>query len=310
MGGLWDLNSQTCSMVVYVDHICYRLVKNDNKWQEYKAEIQAMDTTTAGRLAIELPENGVYYFDYVSLFPKDTYKGRENGMRKDVAEVIEGLKPAFIRWPGGCIVEGITLNNHVQWKKTLGDPAARPGEYDTWGYHNSYGFGYKEFLDFCEDVGAKGMYVCNVGLACQYRSGEACSDKEAEGYLQDALDAIEYAIGGTDTEWGALRAKEGHPEPHGLKRPGQISDMKRSHRKPAVSRYLHSPEDRAGDGTDFPLFHLADRNRLFIDVIPSGIIPEQISRRINIQFLKQLLGLLSDPFNLPDGGPLRHRAPP
>ncbi len=191
-------------------------LKNDNKWQEYKAEIQATDTTTAGRLAIELPENGVYYFDYVSLFPKDTYKGRENGMRKDVAEVIEGLKPAFIRWPGGCIVEGITLNNRVQWKKTLGDPAARPGEYDTWGYHNSYGFGYKEFLDFCEDVGAKGMYVCNVGLACQYRSGEACSDKEAEGYLQDALDAIEYAIGGTDTEWGALRAKEGHPEPYPL----------------------------------------------------------------------------------------------
>ena len=191
-------------------------LNNDNKWQEYKATIQATDTTTAGRLAIELPNNGTYFFDYVSLFPQDTYKGRENGMRKDVAEMIEGLRPAFIRWPGGCIVEGITLNNRVEWKKTLGDPAARPGQYDAWGYRNTYGFGYKEFLDFCEDVGAKGMYVCNVGIACQARTGEACSDKEAEAYLQDALDAIEYAIGGTDTKWGAVRASEGHPAPYPL----------------------------------------------------------------------------------------------
>lgn len=191
-------------------------LKNDGKWQEYKVNIQATDTTTAGRLAIDIPADGVYYFDYVSLFPEDTYKGRENGMRKDVAEMIEGLHPAFIRWPGGCIVEGITLNNRVQWKKTLGDPAARPGEYDTWGYRNTYGFGYKEFLDFCEDVGAKGMYVCNVGIACQYRTGEACSDQKAADYLQDALDAIEYTIGDVSTKWGAVRAKEGHPEPYPL----------------------------------------------------------------------------------------------
>lgn len=191
-------------------------LKNGSSWQEYKAEISASDTTTCGKLAIDMPQNGTYYFDYVSLFPKDTYKGRENGMRKDVAEMIEGLRPAFIRWPGGCIVEGITLNNRVQWKKTLGDPASRCGEYDTWGYRNNYGFGYKEFLDFCEDVGAKGMYVCNVGIACQYRTGEACSDKEAQNYLQDALDAIEYAIGDTTTTWGAVRAKEGHPAPYPL----------------------------------------------------------------------------------------------
>ncbi len=188
----------------------------DGQWHEYKATLQASDTTTVGRLSIDLPSKGTYYFDYVSLFPEDTYKGRENGMRKDVAMMLEGLRPAFIRWPGGCIVEGITLVNRVEWKKTLGDPAARPGQYDTWGYRNTYGFGYKEFLDFCEDIGAQGMYVCNVGIACQARSGEACSDKEAEAYLQDALDAIEYAIGEVDTPWGALRAKDGHPEPYPL----------------------------------------------------------------------------------------------
>lgn len=188
----------------------------DGGWHEYTATLAVSDTTTVGRLSIDLPAEGTYHFDYVSLFPTDTYKGRANGMRRDVAEMLEGLHPAFIRWPGGCIVEGITLLNRVEWKKTLGDPAARQGQYDAWGYRNSYGFGYKEFLDFCEDIGAKGMYVCNVGMACQGRSGEVCSDKEAEAYLQDALDAIEYAIGGTDTEWGAVRAKEGHPAPYPL----------------------------------------------------------------------------------------------
>lgn len=191
-------------------------LSDDNKWHEYKATLQASDTTSVGSLAIDLPSKGSYFFDYVSLFPEDTYKGRENGMRKDVALMLEGLRPAFIRWPGGCIVEGITLKNRVEWKKTLGDPAARPGQYDTWGYRNTYGFGYKEFLDFCEDIGAKGMYVCNVGIACQARTGEACSDKEAEAYLQDALDAIEYAIGDLNTKWGSVRAKEGHPAPYPL----------------------------------------------------------------------------------------------
>lgn len=188
----------------------------DGQWHEYKAGLTASDTTTTGRLAIDLPSDGTYYFDYVSLFPEDTYKHRENGMRKDVAEMLEGLKPAFIRWPGGCIVEGITLNNRVEWKKTLGDPASRPGQYDTWGYHNTYGFGYKEFLDFCEDIGAKGMYVCNVGIACQARTGEACPEEEADYYLQDALDAIEYAIGDVHTPWGAVRAAAGHPQPYPL----------------------------------------------------------------------------------------------
>lgn len=191
-------------------------IQSDGKWHEYKSIITASDTTSIGRLSIDLPTNGTYYFDYVSLFPEDTYKGRENGMRKDVAIMLENLKPAFVRWPGGCIVEGVSLSNRVEWKKTLGDPASRSGQYDMWGYRNTYGFGYKEFLDFCEDLGAKAMYVCNVGLSCFGRTGQVCTDEEAAEFLQDALDAIEYAIGDVNTKWGAVRAKEGHPDAYPL----------------------------------------------------------------------------------------------
>ncbi len=192
-------------------------LEGDNKWHEFTADIEALEDCKTGKFCFEITDNATISFDYVSLFPENTYKGRENGMRKDVAEMLEGLNPEFIRWPGGCIVEGITLTNRVEWKKTLGDPAARPGQYDTWGYRNTYGFGYREFLELCEDLDAGGMYVCNVGISCQARSGEACSDKEAEYYLQDALDAIEYAIGDISTKWGSVRAEEGHPEPYPLK---------------------------------------------------------------------------------------------
>ena len=113
-------------------------------------------------------------------------------------------------------MEGITLNNRFEWKKTLGDPAARPGEYSTWGYRCSYGFGYYEMLQFCEDIGAKAMYVCNVGLSCQFRMGEASEKSDISYYIDDCLDAIEYALGDTLTEWGARRAADGHPAPFPL----------------------------------------------------------------------------------------------
>lgn len=115
----------------------------DGEWHEYNVNITSTETSSTGQLSLDLQGEGTYYFDYVSLFPSETFKNRQNGMRKDIAEMLEELHPAFVRWPGGCIVEGITLNNRVEWKKTLGDPADRPGQYDTWGYRNSYGFGYK-----------------------------------------------------------------------------------------------------------------------------------------------------------------------
>ena len=185
-------------------------------WNEYKVPMIPGQTDAKARLAFDFSGEGTIWIDYVSLFPENTFKNRPNGLRKDVAEFLADLHPAFIRWPGGCIVEGISLINRVEWKKTLGDPMTRSGQYDTWGYRNTYGFGYHEFLQYCEDIGAKGMFVCNVGLGCQYRVGDACKDGDVQFYINDVLDAIEYAIGDQSTQWGAKRIAAGHPEPFPL----------------------------------------------------------------------------------------------
>lgn len=191
-------------------------IMTSEDWNEYKLSLVAGRDDARAKLAICFDGAGTLWIDYVSLFPENTFNKRPNGLRKDVAEFLAGLRPAFIRWPGGCIVEGITLNNRVEWKKTLGDPMTRTGEYDTWGYRNTYGFGYHEFLQYCEDIGAKGMFVCNIGLGCQARTGDACKESEVQFYISDVLDAIEYAIGDQSTTWGAKRAAAGHPEPFPL----------------------------------------------------------------------------------------------
>ena len=106
-------------------------VKNDNTWNDIKATLLSAAKDAKAKLASEFDAPGKIWIDYDSLIPEKTFNNRPNGLRKDVAEMLVGLKPAFFRWPGGCVVEGITLNNRFEWKKTLGDPAARPGEYST-----------------------------------------------------------------------------------------------------------------------------------------------------------------------------------
>ncbi len=101
-------------------------------------------------------------------------------------------------------------------EKNIRRSAARPGEYSTWGYRCSYGFGYYEMLQFCEDIGAKAMFVCNVGLGCQFRMGDACPEDKISYYLDDCMDAIEYALGDVTTEWGKRRTADGHAEPFPL----------------------------------------------------------------------------------------------
>lgn len=198
-----------------------KAVDRSGDWTEYRAELTASATLTDARFRLQFLGNGNIDVDYVSLFPTDTYKGRENGMRRDVAEILEAMHPTFLRWPGGCVVEGITLENRVKWKETIGDPMTRPGEFSLWGYRNNYGFGYHEFLQFCEDMGMDAMYVGNVGLSCCLRNGDfvpADDTETLETYLQDFRDAIEYAIGDPNTnEWAAKRAAAGHPEPFPLK---------------------------------------------------------------------------------------------
>lgn len=192
-------------------------ITNPKEWNDIRNILTSKDKDAKARLAIVFNGTGKVWLDYVSLFPEDTFKGRKNGLRKNIAQMIADLNPSFVRWPGGTIVGGITLDTRMDWKKMLGDPASRPGEIVTWGYRCSYGLGYYEMLQFCEDINADFMFVCNVGLGDQYRMGDACPENEIGLYVNDCLDAIEYAIGDKSTTWGARRAADGHPEPFSLK---------------------------------------------------------------------------------------------
>ena len=187
----------------------------DRTWCEYTGQLTATGSDPHARFVIELEGTGTLLLDYVSLYP-EMFRNRINGLRNDIAQTLEALHPAFVRWPGGCIVEGIDLSNRIEWKKTIGDPKSRPGIYDTWGYRATMGFGYHEFLQFCEDIGAAGMFVCNAGIGCQGRVGDACREEDLDAFIQDALDAIDYALGDGTTEWSRKRVENGHPEPFPL----------------------------------------------------------------------------------------------
>lgn len=192
----------------------FSLHKGDS-WQELTAVLTPKSTDYKASLQLMFDAPGRVYVDYVSLFPQNTFKGRKNGLREDVAQKIADLKPGFVRWPGGCIAEGATLENRAKWKETIGDPMKRKSEWILWNYHCSWGFGFHEFLQFCEDIGAAGMFVANVGLSCSVRNGDWSEDYEP--FLQDIIDAIDYATAPVDNPWGAKRAAAGHPEPFNLK---------------------------------------------------------------------------------------------
>lgn len=190
---------------------------SDGEWHLYECTLTASKTINDGKFALRFDALGKVALDYVSLFPQKTFNNRKNGLRADVAQYVADLKPAFMRWPGGCIVEGLTMENRVDWKNTIGAPEWRKGEYNLWGYHSTNGFGYHEFLEYCEDIGAKAMFVCNAGMSCDGRNGDFCDEKGVEQLIQDAIDAIEYATGDArTTKWGAERAKNGHETPFRL----------------------------------------------------------------------------------------------
>ncbi len=148
--------------------------------------------------------------------PEKTFHDRPNGLRKDVAEILEGLHPAFVRWPGGLCGRRYLVGEPFRMEEVSGRSCRTVGRIQYLGYRCSYGFGYYEMLQFCEDIDAKAMFVCNVGLGCQYRMGDASPESKIAYYLDDCMDAIEYAIGDVTTEWGAKRAEQGHPEPFPL----------------------------------------------------------------------------------------------
>jgi alpha-L-arabinofuranosidase len=183
------------------------------EWKRYRFSLKASATDPKARLVISARQPGTFWLDMVSLFPQRTWKDRPNGLRPDLAEMLAGLKPSFVRFPGGCWVEGDTMGLAYRWKQTIGDPAERRTQHNIWQYNATHGLGFHEYLQMCEDLGAEPLFVINCGMS--HRENVPL-DKMGE-FVQDALDAIEYANGPVTSTWGAVRAKNGHPAPFNLK---------------------------------------------------------------------------------------------
>jgi alpha-L-arabinofuranosidase len=199
-------------------------------WKKVTATLHPKDTDANSRLALVLDGKGIVDLDMVSLFPQHTWKNRPGGLRADMAQALADLHPGFLRFPGGCIVEGSVLARRYQWKNTIGPIEDRHLLINRWNYEfqhrptpdyfQTFGLGFYEYFQLCEDIGAQPLPILNCGMACQFNSGELCPMDELGPYIQDALDLIEFANGATNTTWGAKRAALGHPKPFNMKMMG------------------------------------------------------------------------------------------
>ncbi|NDV82508.1 alpha-L-arabinofuranosidase [Bacteroides sp. 51] len=193
------------------------------KWKKQEIVLTSKATAHDAKLEI-IPEfAGTVALDMISLFPQKTFKGRRNGLRPDLAQVLADMNPRFVRFPGGCVAHGNGLENIYHWKNTIGSLEARKPQRNLWNYHQTAGLGYFEYFQFCEDIGAEPVPVVAAGVPCQNSS---CGGNGQQGgipmcqmgdYVQDILDLIEWANGDTKTKWGKLRAEAGHPKPFNLK---------------------------------------------------------------------------------------------
>lgn len=196
-------------------------------WNDYEVVLVPSETAEKTKLKITFNGNGVVNMDMISLFPQDTWKGRKKGMRKDLVQKLADLKPGFVRFPGGCLVEGRTLAERYQWKKTIGDYADREYLINKWNngfahrltpdYYQSFGLGFFEYFQMAEDFGAEPLPILSCGMACQFNTGELVPMEDLQPYIQDALDLIEFANGDGNTKWGKKRAEMGHPKPFNMK---------------------------------------------------------------------------------------------
>ena len=203
---------------------------NSKDWKQYEVILKAPVTEAKAHLRIFLASPGTVDLEHVSLFPVDTWKGRKNGLRKDLVEALRDIKPGVFRFPGGCIVEGTDLETRYNWKNTVGPVENRPLNENRWhytfphrffpDYFQTYGLGFYEFFLLSEEIGSEPLPVLSCGLACQFQNeSEEAHVKVCDlgSYIQDALDLIEFANGDVNTKWGKLRAEMGHPEPFNLK---------------------------------------------------------------------------------------------
>ncbi len=196
-------------------------------WKMYEATLTADRTVEKARLKLTFTGTGEVDVDMISLFPQDTWKGRKRGMRKDLVQLLDDLDPGFLRFPGGCIVEGRTLDRRYQWKKTVGPVEDREFLVNRWNtefdhrptpdYYQSFGLGFFEYFQLSEDMGAEPLPILSCGMACQFNTGELVPMDELDPYVDDALDLIEFANGDVSTEWGKLRSDMGHPAPFNMK---------------------------------------------------------------------------------------------
>ncbi|MBC7328200.1 DUF1080 domain-containing protein [bacterium] len=183
----------------------------DVNWKRFNIVLHASDSCSSARLVIYAVSPGVLWLDVVSLMPRDRWKGLP--FRPDLMQMLADLKPSFVRFPGGCFVEGERLDHALRWRNTIGDIAERPGRWCIWGYRTTEGLGLHEYLQMCEALGAEPILVVNCGMSHQ----EIAPIDKMDEWIEDALAAIEYAIGPQDSKWGSLRAKNGHPQPFKLK---------------------------------------------------------------------------------------------
>ncbi|MBQ9524277.1 MAG: carbohydrate binding domain-containing protein [Bacteroidaceae bacterium] len=200
------------------------------EWKKYTTIIKPNRTFAKAHLRVWGDGKVTTDVEHVSLFPVNTYKGRENGLRQDLAKALEDIHPGVFRFPGGCVVEGTDLPTRYQWKNTIGPVENRPLNENRWhytftnryfpDYFQSYGLGFFEFFQLCEDIKAEPLPVLSVGLACQFQNSDEhahAAMNELQPYIDDCLDLIEFANGPATSKWGKVRADMGHPEPFNMK---------------------------------------------------------------------------------------------
>lgn len=206
------------------------LTIDSKEWRKYQVILKPEVTNPKAILRIFLASSQTVDLEHVSLFPVDTWKGHENGLRKDLVQALADIKPGIFRFPGGCIVEGTDIASRYDWKKSVGEVENRPLNENRWqytfphrffpDYYQSYGLGFYEFFLLSEEIGAEPLPVLSCGLACQFQNPDADAHVaicNLDSYIQDALDLIEFANGAVDTPWGKVRANMGHPAPFNLK---------------------------------------------------------------------------------------------